>query len=443
MLITNTISGGVNAVAITATPSTDNGFSAALDAATQSSGSGTSVATGTLLSATSYAMVTNVTATKLPTPYSQGDINGDGTIDESDLDLLQANFGRTTNLVKDAQGRIIGDLNGDGVVNISDFNILASNYGKTFPTAASNYAQGDLNGDGTVDKNDLKLVIDNYGGSKKDAQGRVIGDVNGDGKVDFSDLGIVLTHFGQHFDTAAGSAPYNVDAQYGDFNGDGKVDKQDLKILADNYNGTKTDASGRVIGDANGDGKTDFNDLLIVAQNFNQSDTDLIAKLHPTSAGWQEGDLNGDGKIDQSDLDLLKANFNRTSNQVTDQYGHVYGDLNGDGIVNGTDLSILAQHYGQTVASLPIHPIPHPIIKVNETQPDNSASETAALTIIASGSAGNSVANVSTAAPIVAPADALAKASNSYLKNWSSMNQQQQSELDMMDTVSKPAHKHK
>ena len=52
-----------------------------------------------------------------------------------------------------------GDINGDGHVNISDLAIMASNWGKTSMT----YAQGDLNGDGKVNISDLSILANYYG----------------------------------------------------------------------------------------------------------------------------------------------------------------------------------------------------------------------------------------------------------------------------------------
>jgi hypothetical protein len=52
-----------------------------------------------------------------------------------------------------------GDVNGDGHVNISDLAVLAGNWGKTGMT----YTQGDLNGDGKVNISDLSILANYYG----------------------------------------------------------------------------------------------------------------------------------------------------------------------------------------------------------------------------------------------------------------------------------------
>ena len=52
-----------------------------------------------------------------------------------------------------------GDVNGDGHVNITDLSILLSHYGLTNATSS----EGDCNGDGTVNITDLSILLTNYG----------------------------------------------------------------------------------------------------------------------------------------------------------------------------------------------------------------------------------------------------------------------------------------
>jgi hypothetical protein len=53
-----------------------------------------------------------------------------------------------------------GDANGDGKVNISDLTTVLSNFGKT---AGMSWSTGDFTGDGKVDIKDLTIVLANYG----------------------------------------------------------------------------------------------------------------------------------------------------------------------------------------------------------------------------------------------------------------------------------------
>lgn len=52
-----------------------------------------------------------------------------------------------------------GDLNGDLSVDLTDLSVLLAHYGETGAT----YEQGDLNGDGAVDLSDLATLLSYYG----------------------------------------------------------------------------------------------------------------------------------------------------------------------------------------------------------------------------------------------------------------------------------------
>ncbi len=56
----------------------------------------------------------------------EGDANGDGVVNFSDLNLVLANYGFTG-----APGALPGDLNGDGVVDFADLNTVLANFGAT------------------------------------------------------------------------------------------------------------------------------------------------------------------------------------------------------------------------------------------------------------------------------------------------------------------------
>src|ERR1700712_3463149 len=64
---------------------------------------------------------------------STADINGDGTVDLSDVTALVAHFGSTGT----------GDVNGDGKVNIVDLSIVLSSFGSTTTTPVAD--QGKIN----------------------------------------------------------------------------------------------------------------------------------------------------------------------------------------------------------------------------------------------------------------------------------------------------------
>lgn len=63
-------------------------------------------------------------------PTLVGDINGDGSVDLLDLDILGANFGAFS----PPPGPGSGDLNGDGNIDLLDLDILGANFGTTSAT---------------------------------------------------------------------------------------------------------------------------------------------------------------------------------------------------------------------------------------------------------------------------------------------------------------------
>lgn len=72
----------------------------------------------------------NLTLEVLSAGLFAGDINGDGSVDLLDLDILGANFGSTSATFGE------GDINGDGNVDLLDLDLLGSVFGTTVGSAA-------------------------------------------------------------------------------------------------------------------------------------------------------------------------------------------------------------------------------------------------------------------------------------------------------------------
>jgi hypothetical protein len=62
-------------------------------------------------------------------PGLEGDLNGDGSVNSGDLDIVRGNWGRTVS------GLAEGDANGDGTVNSADLDIIRANWGATAAAA--------------------------------------------------------------------------------------------------------------------------------------------------------------------------------------------------------------------------------------------------------------------------------------------------------------------
>lgn len=86
--------------------------------------------------------------------FTDGDMDGDGDVDQTDYDLGVGNL-----QVSYRDLWILGDLNGDWKVDAADVAVINQNAGITGATRA----QGDLNGDGLVTMADLDLAYAQYG----------------------------------------------------------------------------------------------------------------------------------------------------------------------------------------------------------------------------------------------------------------------------------------
>ena len=64
--------------------------------------------------------IDNVVVTGAGSGGLEGDLNGDGFVNSTDLDLIRGNWGQTTST---------GDANGDGIVNSADLDIVRANWG--------------------------------------------------------------------------------------------------------------------------------------------------------------------------------------------------------------------------------------------------------------------------------------------------------------------------
>ncbi len=171
------------------------------------------------------------TTTSLP-----GDINGDRRVDEIDQALLEANFGGdwaradadndgtvTVSDLIDLLGNISstsaqvlnGDVNGDGVVNDADQLMLTAYFG-------TDDAVADINGDGIANTADLLSLLGGFGLIYAD---NLAGDVDGDCVVDTTDTKLIRATLGSEW-------------TQGDINGDGTVTTDDLGLVISNQGNT-------------------------------------------------------------------------------------------------------------------------------------------------------------------------------------------------------------
>ena len=114
-----------------------------------------------------------------------GDLDGNGIIDQDDVNLLLASINSPASVSGDAR-----DLNGDGLINRQDADLLLQQC-VTACTITVNFDVADVNMDGVIDCSDIAAVQDSFGAKKNTAGYNAHADVNGDGQVDIRDLSFV------------------------------------------------------------------------------------------------------------------------------------------------------------------------------------------------------------------------------------------------------------
>ena len=124
-----------------------------------------------------------------------GDVNLDGYVTQTDLDIATANLGSTDAHwgMGDVTGGGVDDWGGlDGIVDAEDIAMITA--------AMGGGIEGDLNADGAVNSGDLDIVRANWG--LVGASSPIQGDANGDTYVNSGDLDVVRANWGN---TAAAS----------------------------------------------------------------------------------------------------------------------------------------------------------------------------------------------------------------------------------------------
>jgi hypothetical protein len=218
-----------------------------------------------------------------------GDLNGDGVLDASDIDLLVlvidpvpvwfdlnqdgvVDFGDRQFWVHELKTTWIGDANLDGQFNSGDFvQVFAAGKYETIHFAG--WVEGDWNGDMQFDSSDIVAAY--VDGGYEQGPRLIRGDYNGNGLLDAGDLDIQAV------------AILTTDDPAYDLNNDRLVDYGDRQVWVHELKHTW-------MGDANLDLEFDSSDMVQVfaGGKYEMEET----------AGWQEGDWNGDLQFNSSDM---------------------------------------------------------------------------------------------------------------------------------------------
>ncbi|MCG8509607.1 MAG: dockerin type I domain-containing protein, partial [Rhodospirillales bacterium] len=183
-----------------------------------------------------------------------GDLNGDGYVDWDDLTHVGNSIGSTN-----ADN---GDFDGNGTVEQADMDDFVTRLFETF------YGDAALSGDWDV--NDIDYVTKKAFASTYSA----IADMDFDRDTDETDVDLWL---------AAAAAANGFGSAYyrGDANLDGTVDGQDFSLLKANFG--SSDAAW-IDGDFNGDGNVDGQDFSLLKANFGAASAEQIAALETFEA---------------------------------------------------------------------------------------------------------------------------------------------------------------
>lgn len=273
--------------------------------------------------------------------FQSFDLNNDGKVDSADSDyvinLLTAHqpcpTGKACNLSggdptvvsSSDSGRfvdyVLKDLNGDGFVDQRDVDRL--NQVALGNVSCSLGKKCDIDGDGAVTKYDVSALV-----SYIESLGSYPLDLNNDGVVDNGDSQYLLI-------VNAGQCPFG---KICDINGDDSVDIFDNRALSD-----------FIALDLNNDGKVDANDRdLLYTVNFTcpiskncdlAKDGQVISDMDRFNfAVYVVDDFTYDGFLDQRDVDRLNQIVSGSLSCPL----HQRCDLNSDGKVDGADVAKLA-----------------------------------------------------------------------------------------------------
>lgn len=182
-------------------------------------------------------------------------------------------------LENESKEDLLGDVNGDGIVDEKDVELVQKYDAGTGSLTDDEKKRADVNGDGVIDAGDalkiLNMIID---------KNAVFGDVNGDGKLTQEDVDLI-----KNYDAGTGSLTDD-EKKRADVNGDGDVDAGDSVMISQ--------LLLKETGDINGDKKIDEEDALLILKHDSG-----ISSL--TEEQEKRADLNNDGVVDAGDAVII------------------------------------------------------------------------------------------------------------------------------------------
>ena len=120
--------------------------------------------------------------------FEKADINKDKVIDQKDLAALNAYLENGAELPDES----LADLNGDGVVDTTDKELLEAKLNNP------NYLLGDINGDKKVNADDAANAIEIFKTNSATIEKLAVGDMNYDGTINAEDAALIIEYFKTH-----------------------------------------------------------------------------------------------------------------------------------------------------------------------------------------------------------------------------------------------------
>ena len=266
------------------------------------------------------------TVDKLKELKNNSDINGDGNVDNLDLQLLQRyldignNINKLSkinkdNLISDYQK---ADINNDGIVDGTDIMIFGIINGRSeeVKKLIAQYIKLDINKDGYFNEEDSNIYKE------------TLSDINGDLILDTTDKLLSLIY----------SKEIGLESSNSD-----KLDIQKLKTYYIGENSEKI--KKYIISDVNKDGIVDIADKAYWEDDENKilNDIDKVtiednkSKIDEIREFIENNDVNEDGKVNQADIDAIKAS-DRSEEEKAEKEKNINDsksnyDVDGNGII--------------------------------------------------------------------------------------------------------------
>ena len=303
-----------------------------------------------------------------------GDVNLDGKVDNSDLELLNNYLAKTVDLT-DIQ-LTAADVNSDGILSVGDAEnirlyVTGHNSGSEYLSKIgisiicpkdytdkdnscikenivdakyASYKRGDINLDGKLDNRDLELLSKYL---KKQAKLNTVqinvADYNNSGMVDNNDLKQInltkeqLNYADMNDDGVVDDKDVDILAktisdyyQVGDINLDGKINELDVTVLQNMFNGVVVATKVQLnLCDINGDGTINNNDVVELRKKVSKD------------TKYKKGDVNLDGELTSADVTIIENYVLKKTELTIDQLN--YADYNGDSVVDNKDANSLAR----------------------------------------------------------------------------------------------------